>query len=212
MTRMEIIADRRRLSIVGALEELGTASPADVAALAGVNVNTARAHLSPLVEAGLVERFERRSGGRGRPRVLYRLAKAWRPSRDEHLGLSELLAGCVAGADVDAPRLRRIGRAWGRERVQRMPAGDSEAGLLGAVRALGFRARVVDDRVELSDCPCPLASPKRPALICALADSVMSGAAGATAEGLRVASPRHDPRRRRCSARLLNRSKVKGEQ
>jgi predicted ArsR family transcriptional regulator len=206
---MESIANRRRLAIVRALERAGTDSPAGLAESAGVNVNTARAHLRALEQAGLVERLERRSGGRGRPRVLYRLVDAWRLRGDEYLGLSELLAACVASAGVDRAQLRRVGEGWGRQR-SRAPAGDPKAALVNVLSALGFSARVIDDRVELSECPCPLASPKRPALICALADSVMNGAAGGTEDRPRVIAHRHDPGRRRCSARLVNERTTEG--
>ena len=81
---------------------------------------------------------------------------------------------------------------------------------MSALTELGFSARVIDDRVELSECPCPVASPHRPALICDLADSVMNGAAGGTEETPRVIAQRHDPGRRRCSARLANAPTMEG--
>jgi predicted ArsR family transcriptional regulator len=68
-----------------------------------------------------------------------------------------------------------------------------------ALGGMGFDARLDGETLQLADCPCPRLLPERPELICELALAVAKGVAG----DVQVTDRAHDPRERRCSARLI---------
>jgi predicted ArsR family transcriptional regulator len=200
MQSLDALADPVRLAVTRYLAAHPSASAGEVAAGAGVHLNTARAHLGALHDAGVVERVSASEGQRGRPVVRYRLIDGWAPAGEMLLPLSELLAAAVLKLDADPGEIRDLGFEWGRRW-----AGDSspqpiENQLAAALARLGFGARVSEHRLMLSDCPCPLVAPKRPGLVCALADAVTDGVLEGSALGAGRRS--HDPGTRRCSATL----------
>lgn len=199
MTRLEGIADPVRLAIARRLAEHPGASAPQVAAGAGVHLNTARAHLAALHRAGLVRRYSD-AGGIGRPVVRYSLVEDWQPQGDELLGLSSLLASALLGMDADPARLHELARDWGRRWAREKGSRSVWEQLASALRRLGLRAERHGERLELTDCPCPLVAPQRPPLVCKLVDAVIDG----VLEGshLTAQSHTHDPRARRCSAVL----------
>jgi predicted ArsR family transcriptional regulator len=200
MSRLDTLADPLRLAIARFLGEHPDATAPEVAAGAGVHLNTARAHLAALIDAGIAERSSESAGRRGRPAVRYRLEGGWEPEGDELLSLSSLLAAAVLRVDTKADELRAVARDWGRRWSVREGAHSVESRLTHALARLGFVARVNDGRLVLSACPCPLVAPDRPALVCGLTDAVVDG----VLEGSRLAAGErsHDPVTRSCSTAL----------
>ncbi|HLM31691.1 MAG TPA: helix-turn-helix domain-containing protein [Solirubrobacterales bacterium] len=200
MPRLDALADPFRLAVARYLDSHPDATAAEVAAGVGVHLNTARAHLAALVAAGAVRRITAGGGRPGRPAVRYRLEAGWTPQGDELLSLSSLLASTILRLDADPEELRAVATEWGRGWSLQEGEDSVEARLTDALGRLGFSARVIDGRLSLSGCPCPLVAPEHPALVCALADAVVEG----VLEGSRVSAggSDHDPVRRNCSTPL----------
>jgi predicted ArsR family transcriptional regulator len=172
----------------------------------GLNHNAIRQHLAKLVGAGLVVEHRASTGGRGRPRLLYRVD----PAVDGRWGatgpyerLSLLLAEVTrtGAAPVD------VGR---RSALREAPAGDAEtepvAALVDAMERQGFEPdlRVRGNRVELvlRHCPFESAAMVDPDTVCALHLGIVEGVAEATGGRVVIDELRpRDPRRAGC--RLL---------
>ena len=200
VTALEAIADPVRLAIVRHLAEHGAAALRDLAAVAGVHTNTARAHLAALEEAGLLVRERRQATGRGRRPVEYRLVEGWALSADGFLGLAELLAAVALGRPPADRALRLAGRGWGIYLRGRPGVGDPLDHLPGALERLGFQARLEEESVVLTGCPCPLVAPGNPRLVCELVVGVVEGVV--EGEDLLVVHRAHDPAHRRCRLKL----------
>ena len=195
---LDAIADPIRIRIVRHLAASGPASLAELARVADVHANTARAHLSALERASVVlcEPGPRR--GRGRPALRFRLRDDAPPPGADLRGLAELLAAAVGRPrERRLAHLRELGSGWG-HRVRARAADDREVGheLADGLSRLGFRARLCDDRVELTACPCPLISPDHPQTVCALAHGAAAGILAPA--GLKVRAATHEPSRQRC--------------
>jgi predicted ArsR family transcriptional regulator len=176
--------------------ERAAESPAtlsDLAEAAGVHLNTARAHLSVLEQAGTLVPEQAPPAGRGRPPLHYRLA-------DDFVlpgpGLAELLAAAVVRSGQSAEELRQVGLEWGRAQGG---SGNLDEVLPRALERLGFDAVLAEGELVLSACPCRLVAPGSPELVCNLAVAVVEGVLEGTGSSLRLASRSHDPLRRRCS-------------
>jgi predicted ArsR family transcriptional regulator len=198
MTRLDSIADPVRLSIARFLGAHPSSTATEVAAGAGVHLNTARSHLAALEEAGIAERRAERLGV-GRPAVRFNLSRGWRPSGDELLGLASFLAALLSSGGERAA-LRRAAADWGRRWAREASGQSRERRLLGALRRLGFEAELEPGELRLSACPCPLIAPEDPPMVCALIDAVVDGVLDGS--GASAGPRRHDPRARRCSAEL----------
>jgi predicted ArsR family transcriptional regulator len=196
MTRLDALADPVRLSVARHLAANPDVTAPEVAASVGVHLNTARAHLSALTDAGVVQRRSERSGNRGRPIVRYRLRHRWAPRGDELLPLAALLGSAVRGAGIRERELRELGRRWGQGRSERGRSGSGGTQVVAELERLGFRAKVRGNRLDLSSCPCPLVAPDRPSVVCDLARGVADGVLEES--GLRVRSGAHDPASRHC--------------
>jgi predicted ArsR family transcriptional regulator len=181
--------------------ERAAESPAtlsDLAQAAGVHLNTARAHLSVLEDAGTLVPAPAPPVGRGRPPLHYRLSDDFALPGP---GLAELLAAAVLRSGQSADDLHRVGVEWGRAQGG---SGDLEQALPGALERLGFDAVYEDGELVLSACPCRLVSAESPELVCNLAIAVAEGVLEGAGSGLRIASRSHDPARRHCSAALIS--------
>jgi predicted ArsR family transcriptional regulator len=198
----DAIANPIRLTIVRHLAVRDAASLTELASSAGVHPNTARPHLRTLEEAGVIERFSESRGGRGRPRIGYRLVGEWTLDGQRPGGLSGLLAAALLRAGLTAKELRDLGADWGRYLVGPPGAHDPGRELPRALGALGFDAAVVDRTIELTACPCPVVSPSRPGQICELADGVIDGVLAASGGELEATQAAHDPDRRHCTVSL----------
>lgn len=208
MRGQELLADPVRLAVARHLAAHPSASAREVAAGAGVHLNTARAHLAALQEAGVAERVSERGGKRGRPVVRYRLVGEWAPAGDKLLPISRLLAAAVLRVNADPGEIRDLAFQWGRGWAKGSSSQPVQDRLTAALARLGFEARVAERHLVLSGCPCPLVAPEGPELICGLADAVTDG----VLEGseLVARSRRHRPNARRCSATLSARSDPAG--
>lgn len=199
MPSLDPIADPVRLAIARYLARHPASSAREVAAGAGVHLNTARAHLAALEGAGVAARLSER-GQVGRPVVRYSLVDDWQPGGEALLGLSSLLASALLGLDADRDGLYELGRAWGRRWAGAAGSQPVAERLVSALRRLGFQARSREGRLELASCPCPLVAPESPALVCRLADAAVDGVLEGS--GLAAESRDHEPRVRRCSVTL----------
>lgn len=199
MSRVEAIADPAKLAIVRWLAECPAASAGEIAVGVGIHLNTARAKLAALHRAGIVERFSDSRGRRGRPTVRYRVVSGWAPRGDELLVLARVLAESIVDADTDPGGLYEAAFRWGQR--QRAAGPDATpASLEQAMGSLGFSASFVEDRMTLSSCPCPLVCPRRPQLVCGIADAVADGVLAGSETA--VVNREHDPVARSCSAIL----------
>jgi predicted ArsR family transcriptional regulator len=183
---LEELSDPIRMRLARRLER-GDASLCDLAAAAGVHVNTARTHLAAMEHAGVLERSSAEPCGRGRPPAMYRLAPGL-AARDLG-GLAGALASVIVRGGVQVSDVRTVGREWGMKASSRT--------LPDTLDGLGFDAELDDDVLLLHACPCALVSPDRPELVCELVVGVAEGQSGMT-----VCERRHDPVARTCSARL----------
>jgi predicted ArsR family transcriptional regulator len=200
--RLELIADRTSLRLLRTLGERETASARELADAASVHLNTARARLNAMEEAGIVVRITAPAQGRGRPTVRYRQTEGWRLPSTDFLGLAELLGVIVLRAAPDEGRIAAIGREWGRYLTGRPGIHEPGVEIPRAMEQLGFAATVEGREVRLSACPCPLIMAARPEVLCHVAAAVIDGVLEGAASDLRVMDARHDPQRRVCSMQL----------
>lgn len=199
MTSFELLADPARLAVARSLAEARDPSAPEIAEATGLHLNTVRAHLQALESAGAVERSSASGGAPGRPVVRYRLRREFVPSGEELLPLSGLLADALLASDPDPAALREAAVEWGR-RWSSEGEGPVEERLVEALERLGFNVELEGRRVTLRDCPCPLVAPKRPGLVCGLADAVADGVLEGSAR--RARHHAHHPKARRCTATL----------
>jgi predicted ArsR family transcriptional regulator len=202
MTRLDAVADPLRLRIVRRLADAPGATLPELAAASGVHLNTVRPHVVALEEAGVVTREPEAPGGRGRPRLTYRLAGDWTPPTTDFLGLAELLAATLVRSEPSTDDLRAVGLEWGRWLLGRPGRHDLAVDLPLALERLGFHAQVRGSTLELSACPCSLVLPDRPELLCELAAAVVDGLLAGSGSGLSVGRRAHHPDVRRCALTL----------
>src|SRR5262245_52616448 len=170
---VDVLAYSSRLAVARRLRQAPDSSAPELADATGLHLNTVRAHLGILEEAGAVERLVDSGGRPGRPVVRYRLRRVLAPPDDELLPLTTLVAAALTQEKPRAASLKAAGAEWGR-RWAREPAGDNaEARLLGGVHELGFNASIQGRRLKLSGCPCSLIAPDRPEVICGLAEGAI---------------------------------------
>jgi predicted ArsR family transcriptional regulator len=181
--------------------------PIDVAELTahfGLNHNAIRQHLAKLVEAELVEEHTAPAvGGRGRPRLIYRVP----PAVDGRWGvtgpyerLSLLLTDMTRTGDTPVEVGRRSVR---RQRLGRSESDDPVALMTDAMARQGFdpAVRRRRDGVELVLRTCPFANAALadPDTVCGIHLGIAQGVADLT--GGRVVVDDlvpHDPRRAGC--------------
>jgi predicted ArsR family transcriptional regulator len=200
---LDAIAEPARLAMVRHLAEHGSASLTELADAAGVHVNTARTHVAALQDAGVLDSAAREAAGPGRPAIDFRLRPGVTLGATDFRGLAELLAARLAQNESSKEDLRAFGGEWGRYLVGRPGERDLERELPVALEQLGFQAEVGDGTIRLRACPCPVVSPGRPELVCALAEGVIDGVLAAAGGRLRAREFVHDPSVRRCGATLV---------
>src|SRR5215211_5793259 len=208
--RLDAISDPIRLRLVRHLQRHGDASLSELADAGGVHLNTARTHVAALEDSGAIERTSDAPAGRGRPRLRYRLAEGWSLPTSDFRGLAEVLAAALVRTGAKLEDVRAVGLEWGRFLLGRPGEHEVERELPLALEQLGFSARVDDQALELSGCPCSLVLPDRPQLICELAMAVADGVLAGAGSDLRVTHREHDPAARHCSARVVARERAGG--
>lgn len=185
--------------------------PVDVAELTdhfGLNHNAIRQHLAKLVDAELVTESHATGGGRGRPKLQYRL----HPGTESRWGvtgpyerLSVLLAEMLRTGDsaYDVGK-----RSVDRPRQAPAPDDDPVAFVVDAMERQGFEPEVRNVRgrrvdVVLSNCPFESAVLADPDTICDLHLGIAEGVAELTGDRLVVDELiSHDPRRANCRLRM----------
>jgi predicted ArsR family transcriptional regulator len=205
---VEVLGHPVRAAIVSRLMSHDDASLDELAEHADVHRNTVRTHAAFLERRGWLERARPAPGsGRGRPRTRYRLAAGTDHPFADFRNVSQLLAGALSAAGVSPPTARRLGRELARSSVQRRVSTPWSTQLEHALGLLGFAATVEEGSVLLRRCPCPVASPGAPALVCNLVSGFADGVLESLAAKHRVSSGEsaHDPDRQRCVLALTHR-------
>jgi predicted ArsR family transcriptional regulator len=173
----------------------------------GLNHNAIRQHLAKLVDAELVIEDQATGGGRGRPKLLYRLA----PSAESRWGvagpyerLSVLLAEILRTGDS----AYEVGKRSVRTRRRSIVVSDDPvAVVVDAMERQGFepevrsvRGRDVD--VVLRNCPFASAVLTDPDSICDLHLGIADGVAEVSGDLVVDELVAHDPRRAGCRLRM----------
>jgi predicted ArsR family transcriptional regulator len=157
-----IIGSRARARVVAALEQAaGPSAVAEIAALAGLQVNATRHHLAALEAEGRAVAEVDRAGGRGRPRMLWHV-------RPGPAGPYEHLALALLRARRTGEPLEQAGRAVA-------PAGGD---VVAYLTAEGFNPRPAGDAIRLASCPLDTAVAADAEAVC----SVHRGLVAAVAE------------------------------
>lgn len=185
--------------------------PTDVAELThhfGLNHNAIRQHLAKLVNAGLVTEEQATGGGRGRPKLLYRLDPA-AESRWGVVGpyerLSVLLAEMLRTGDSAFDVGRRSVNGL---RPDQANGEDPLSLVVDVMERQGFEPEVRNARgrrvdVVLHRCPFESAVLADPDTICDLHLGIAEGVANLTGDRLAVDElVAHDPRRANCRLRM----------
>ncbi|MBI2933620.1 MAG: helix-turn-helix transcriptional regulator [Planctomycetes bacterium] len=194
-----------RLKLARCLAGGAPASLEELARASGAHVNTVRAHLATLEQAGLVTRGTAAPEGRGRPEARFRWAEGWSVPAADFLGLAELLAAALARARPSPAVLRAVGQEWGRYLLGRPGAYEVKRALPRVLRRVGFHARLSGLRVTLRECPCSAVSPDRPEIVCETATGVVEGVLSGAGSRLEIRGRRHEPGKRRCCLTLRKR-------
>src|SRR5919202_2319378 len=187
---LDAVADPLRLRIVRHLADGGSATLAELADVAGVHLNTIRAHVAALEAAEVLESTQKPASGPGRPAAEYRLVDGWGLSSTDFLELAGLLAAALVRNPPDEAALRATGAEWGRYLAGRPGRRDIAEELPRALERLGFHATVDGDVVRVTGCPCAVVSPDHPEIVCGLATGLVDGILAASGGELRVAE--HD--------------------
>lgn len=173
----------------------------------GLHHNAIRQHLGRLVDAGLVHESTARGGGRGRPRLEYRVAPG-AGSRWGAAGPYERLSVLLAEAVRTGATPVEIGRhAVAREMPPIAAGSDPVEVVADAMARNGFEPDVhrLGDRVDmvLRACPFETAALADPDVICAVHLGMAEGVAELAGGGVSIDElVPHDPRRHACRLRL----------
>jgi predicted ArsR family transcriptional regulator len=199
---LDAVADPVRLRIVRHLASHGSATLAELADAAEVHVNTVRAHVAALEEAGVLSSSQMAATGPGRPAAAYHLVDGWALSTTDFVELAGLLAAALVRDHPEREVLEATGEDWGRYLVGRPGLRDVATELLRALERLGFHATLNGDELRITGCPCPLVAHDHHEVVCALATGVVRGVLAGARSGLHVARHDNHPETRRCTIGL----------
>lgn len=152
----------------------------EIAAGSGLHVNTVRAHLQVLEEAGLVVGSSERPGRPGRPRILF-AAVPDTPEQENAL-LSAMLASALAPLPNGADLAIAAGRNWGHVLVERLEPGqqaDEEtciARVAALLRSRGFAPETTARVLTLRRCPFRDLTDRYADVVCSLHAGLIDGA------------------------------------
>jgi predicted ArsR family transcriptional regulator len=185
--------------------------PVDVAELTdyfGLNHNAIRQHLAKLVDAELVTEGQATGGGRGRPKLQYRV----HPGAESRWGVTgpyERLSVLLAEMLRTGESAYDVGkRSVAGPRQGQAPDDDPVTFLVDAMERQGFEPEVRNKRgrrvdVVLHNCPFESAVLADPDAICDLHLGIAEGVAELTGDRLVVDELiAHDPRRANCRIRM----------
>jgi predicted ArsR family transcriptional regulator len=179
---------------------------AELTAEFGFNHNAIRQHLDKLLDAGLVLETTESTGGRGRPRLLYRVD----PSAEQRWAgigpyerLSILLTEIIRTGETPLEIGRRAAAQYA---IAASPSADSIAGVVDVMAGLGFapelRGRGDDVDVVLQSCPFASAVLTDADIVCELHLGIAEGLAAATDQVVVDELVAKDPRRAGCRLKL----------
>lgn len=202
--RHRALADPSRLRLLAHITAAGPIGIRDLAARAGLHVNTVRSHVAMLEEVGLVIGEARASGERGRPRRLYRDTRpvtgraADQDAGDvgdavddveHHRLLAEIMAAAIAqGATGNPEDLALVAEAWGRHLMQARSSrvggseDDAVSELANLLDELGFAPELqyapTGEPARLLMRPCPFhdLSRRYQQVVCPIHLGIMRGA------------------------------------
>jgi len=159
--------------------------PLPVAELApplGLHPNTVRSHLRLLEEAELVVSAPDRSGGRGRPPIVFSAVPV--EAEREHALLAASLASALEPLADGAEIAERAGRSWGRVMVERLEPGrdpDDDVCLervASLLRGRGFAPAVTENELVMHRCPFKDLAERYPRVVCSFHAGLIDGALG----------------------------------
>jgi predicted ArsR family transcriptional regulator len=179
---------------------------AELTAEFGFNHNAIRQHLAKLLEAGLLIETTEPTGGRGRPRLLYRV----NPSAEQRWAgigpyerLSVLLTEIIRTGETPVEVGRRAAAQYA---IAATPSTASITDVVDVMARLGFEpdVRVRGSRVDVVLQTCPFASAVvvDPDIVCELHLGIAEGLAAGTDELVLDELVAKDPRRAGCRLKL----------
>lgn len=173
----------RRAEVLAVLR--GADHPLSIATIAdslGLHVNTARFHLTALLDSGQVERVETAPNKPGRPAQLFRASRTMDPGGPRHYRLlAEALTDTVANSAQPVAHARAAGRALGarlgaaqRTSPRRRPVRQ----LAELLDELGFEPEkpTGDEEIRLRSCPFLEIARVHPDVVCSIHLGLMQGA------------------------------------
>lgn len=169
-------AQQRLFDVV---EELESATIAELVTATGLHENTVRGHLEKLHSDGLLRRRQLPAAGRGRPAQRWSVvAEANQPP---YLGLALTLVGTLAQADVNSQKLvREAGIAWGAELAQgHSKAAEFREVVVEVMREQGFSPSAAGEAISLNSCPLLAAAKVNPEVVCSIHAGMVEGIARA---------------------------------
>ncbi|MEU7873712.1 helix-turn-helix domain-containing protein [Dactylosporangium sp. NPDC049140] len=177
--RHRALGSASRVSILRRVREAaGGLTAGEVAAGTGQHLNTTRAHLERLVEAGLLVKARDGGGQPGRPAWRYRAAAA-DPAPGPYRALAAALLEHLPRDAEGRSRAGEVGRDWGRQLSAAGPASaDPVAGLVTVLDRLGFGPRRHAGEIHLYTCPFLELVGPQPDAMCGLHAGVIRGVLG----------------------------------
>lgn len=145
----------------------------------GLHVTTVRFHLERLARDGLITSVTEPTGGRGRPRGMYRVVEV----PDARAGMLAALADAAAGEGPAAVRARAAGERWAESLS--LEVRDAASALASVFRQLGFAPEPFGDGLALTACPFIEEARQHPDAVCGVHQGLAAGIArriGATVE------------------------------
>lgn len=197
-----VLASSVRRRIVEHLADVADATPeqsgrsaAELAAYLHLHVTTARFHLDQLVRGGFLQTSWERSHRAGRPRKLYAVMPTeTRSDAEAHYeALAELLASSWPTADGTALTPEQAGRRWALEHADPRTADREQAttpgrwlakvgDMVDLLERWGYRPELSTSQggrrvtVDLDHCPFLAVARRRPDVVCAVHQGLITGA------------------------------------
>lgn len=175
------LADPTREQLLDLLRAADRPLPVtDLASTFGLHPNTIRSHLQLLEEAELVVSTPERSGGRGRPAILFSAVPAG--AEQEHALLAASLASALEPLPDGAAIAEAAGRSWGRVMIDRLEPGQEpdDAACIervaGLLRRRGFAAEAEGAELVMHRCPFREVAERYPRVVCSFHAGLIDGA------------------------------------
>lgn len=146
-------------------------SATELAEELGLHVTTVRFHLERLARQGLVAGMTLPTGGRGRPRGVYRAIEV----PDARAGMLAALADAAAGEGPAAVRAREAGERWATS--LNLDVRDAAGALATVFRQLGFAPEPFGDGLALTACPFIEEARQHPEAVCGVHQGLAAGIA-----------------------------------